>query len=88
MTSQGDFRVTPDPATLLVDGKLVVSEALVTTSPGSLKPTLEILRARLGVLRLRRRYLGYMTLETGFQRMLRSLVDPTRGAGAFEMPAV
>ena len=43
-----------------VGGKLAGSQDLVTTIPGFLKPTLEISRQRLGVLRLRREYIGYM----------------------------
>ena len=55
-----DSGVTPDLATFLVGGKCSGSRALVTTIPGSLKPTLEILRPRLGVLSLRGEYIGYV----------------------------
>ena len=61
MTFQDDFGVTPEPAPRQVYGKLVVSRALVTTIPGCLKLVPEILRPRLGVLRLRRDCMGYMT---------------------------
>ena len=47
-------------ATGLVEGKSVSFFALVTTIPGSLKPTLQILRPNLGVFRLTREYIGYM----------------------------
>ena len=49
-----------DLAPRQVEAKLVGSRARVTSNPGSLKPILEILRPRLGVLRLRREYMGYM----------------------------
>ena len=70
--------------TLRLSGKLVCSRALITTILGSLKPILEVLRPRLGVLRLRRVYIGNMThWITGKQIILRSLVAPTRGAAGF-----
>ena len=57
------------------------SWALATTIPGSLKLALEIL-TEIGNLdtekRLRRMH---DTLEAGLQRVSRSLVAPTRGAG-------
>ena len=50
------FRVVQESpqilGTLLVDGKVACPLALVTTNFGSLKPTLENLRPRLGVSRL------------------------------------
>ena len=49
---QGDSGVPP-LATILVGCKLVGSWALATPIPGSLNPIQEILRPRLGVLRLR-----------------------------------
>ena len=61
MAFQGDFVVIPDPAPRPVDAKLGGPQALAPTMPGSLKPVLEILRPRLGILRLRREYKGYMT---------------------------
>ena len=52
MTFQGDSGVTADLGTFLVGAEYFGSQALVTPIPGSLKPTLEILGPRLGVLRL------------------------------------
>ena len=49
---QGDSGVTTDPETIQVAAELVGSRALVTTITGSLKPIQEILRPKLGVLRL------------------------------------
>ena len=61
------------------------SWALVTNNPGSLHTTLEILRPRLGISRMRRQvHRIHDTLETGLHMMLRSLVAPTKGAGGFE----
>ena len=60
MTFQGDPGVTPDPATIWVGGKLVAGGTLVTTIPDPWNMTLEILRPKLGVLRLKRGYIGYM----------------------------
>ena len=81
--------VTPDPATLRVGGKLVGSRALVTTTPGSLKPTLEILRPKWESWDWAEVPRTNDTLETGLQMMLRSgscpprsLVSPNTGAGA------
>ena len=64
---QNDFGVTQNLATVPVDGKLAASGATATAVPGSLKPILEILRRRLGILRLRREYVHSIhgTLETG-----------------------
>ena len=61
MTFQGGSGATPDLGTNLVGGKLVHPRALVTNNPGSLNTTLEILRPKLGVLRLRRGYRGWYT---------------------------
>ena len=90
MTFQVDSGVTPDLGTFLVEGKLGGSWALVTNNPGSLNTTREILRPRLGILRLRRGYKGYMThthtLETGLHMIPRSLVAPSRGARGLHGP--
>ena len=73
---QGDSGVPP-LATILVGCKLVGSWALATPIPGSLNPIQEILRPRLGVLRLRWEYIGYMThWKRDYKR--RSLLAPDK----------
>ena len=78
-----------DPGTLgstRKDGwwKMVAGWALVTNNPRSLKPDSEILRPKLGILRLRRGYIGYMEhWKRDYTRMPRSLVAPTRGARGY-----
>ena len=60
------------------------SRSVVTAIPGSLKPTLEVLRPRLGILRLRRGDIGHMVhWKRDYTMMPRSLVAPTRGAGGY-----
>ena len=61
ITFQCDSGVIPDPEAIQVEAKLGGFQALVTAIPRFLKPTLEDLRPRLGVLRLRRENIGYMS---------------------------
>ena len=71
----------------LVGGKLVHPQALSKTIPGgSLNTTPEILRPKLGNLRLRRGYIGYMKhWKRDYTRILCSLVAPSRGAGGLKI---
>ena len=79
---QGDSGVTPDLATNLGDGKLVASRALSNTIPGSLKPDSRDPETETGNPENEKRvHRIHDTLETGLQRILRSLVAPSRGAG-------
>ena len=91
MSFQGDSGVTPDPAPNLVEGKLVGSRALRNIIPGFLRPDSGSLRpdsrdpeTETGNLENEKRvHRIHDTLATGLQRMLRSLVAPSRGAGGF-----
>ena len=82
LTFQSDFWVTPDPASRQVGGKCFVPGNNNSRIPET--DILEILRPRLGILRLRREYRMHDTLDTGLQTMPRSLVAPTRRAGGWQ----
>ena len=68
--------------TLLVGGKLGGSRALRNIIPGSLRPDSRDPETETGDLETEKRAQRiHGTLETGLQRIPRSLVAPTRGAG-------
>ena len=68
-----------------VEGKLGGSWALVTNNPGSLEPDSGDPETQTGNLETEKRVHSiHGTLETGLQRMPRSLVAPSRGAGGFQ----
>ena len=54
------FMVILGSSQILRPSRVGGESALVTNNPGSLNTTLEILRPRLGILGLRRGYIGYM----------------------------
>ena len=84
MTFQGGSGVITDPETEPVGGNWYGSGTLVTTVPGSLKPDSRDPETETGKLEIEKRvHRIHDTLETGLQRMPRSLVAPTRGAGGF-----
>ena len=66
--------------------KLFHPWAIVTTIPGYLKPTSRDPETETGNLQTEKRvHRIHGTLETDLQRMLRSLVAPTREAGGFHL---
>ena len=86
MTFHNDVNVSPDLATILVDGKLVHPQSLVTTMRGFLKPTPRGPETETGDLEIELRVHSiYGTLAAGLQRMLRSMVAPTRRARGYSI---
>ena len=83
MTFQSESAAPPDLGTFLVEAKLAHLWALVTTIPGSLKRIQEILTETGKLESEKRVHWKYGTLEVGLQRMLRSVVAPTRVASGF-----
>ena len=84
MNFQIDSGATADLGSFLIEGRLVGPRALVTLFQDPRNLILEILRPKLGVLRLRRGYIGYMVhWKRDYTRMPRSLVVPTRGARGY-----